>query len=350
MKVLSLTANTPGFYRRETAALADLGIERTTLEVPGNPDEGRSVADYLRFVPEAIREATEEYDLVHANYGLTAPMALAQRELPVVVSLWGSDLLGEFGWLSKACARWADEVVVMSAEMDAQVGVESHVVPHGVNAEQFRPASKCEAREEVGWTDDARHVLFPYAPDRSLKDFPRAGRVVESARERVESPVELHPLGGVDHDRIPTYMNAADVLLLTSRREGLPNSVKEAMCCNLPVVATDVGDVAECLRGVSPSALCETDAELAGALGDVLADPRRSNGREEISDLRVERVAERLGGVYDDALGRESGLGLGTGPDRESGENAGRTHGDATADSDTQTESGGNRERPPARR
>jgi glycosyltransferase involved in cell wall biosynthesis len=306
MQVLSLAANVPGFYRRETDALADLGIERTTLEVPGDPDEGRSVADYLRFVPQVVREAAGEYDLVHANYGLTAPMALAQSRLPVVVSLWGSDLLGEFWWLSKACARRADEVVVMSEEMDAALDRETHVVPHGVNVEQFRPAPTAETRERLGWSDDARHVLFPYSPERAVKDFPRAGRVVKSARERVADPVELHPLGGVDHDEIPTYMNAADVLLLTSRREGLPNSVKEAMSCNLPVVGTDVGDVRECLRGVSPSAVCETDAELVRALADVLADPRRSNGREvALEDLRVERSAALLAGVYERALGRD---------------------------------------------
>ncbi|WP_135825963.1 glycosyltransferase [Halorussus ruber] len=308
MHVLSLTANTPGFYRRETAALADLGIERTTLEVPGNPDEGRSVADYLRFVPRAVREAAGDYDLIHANYGLTAPMALAQSDLPVVLSLWGSDLLGEFGWLSQACARRADEVVVMSEEMDAELDAQSHVVPHGVNAEQFQPAPKPAARERVGWSHEARHVLFPYAPDRDVKDFPRAGRVVESVRERVGDPVALHPLGGVDHELIPAYMNAADALLLTSRREGLPNSVKEAMCCNLPVVATDVGDVRECLRGVSPSAICRTDAQLVDELADVLADPCQSNGREAISDLRVERVAERLAAVYEQAVGRDSGV------------------------------------------
>ncbi|MFC7080018.1 glycosyltransferase family 4 protein [Halorussus caseinilyticus] len=311
MRVLSVTANVPGFYRRESDALSELGVERTTLEVPGDAETGRSVVDYLRFVPEVLAESTRDYDLVHANYGLTAPAALAQIRLPVVVSLWGSDLLGEFGWLSRACARRADEVVVMSEGMAAELDRETHVVPHGVNAEQFRPAPKAEARAAVGWTDDARHVLFPYDPGRAVKDFPRAGRVVKAARQRVGDPVELHPLGDVDHGEMPTYVNAADALLLTSEHEGLPNSVKEALCCNLPVVSTDVGDVRERLRGVSPSAVADDDEELAAALADVLTDPRRSNGRESVADLRVERVAARLAGVYERAVAADRAVGRG---------------------------------------
>jgi glycosyltransferase involved in cell wall biosynthesis len=94
-------------------------------------------------------------------------------------------------------------------------------------------------------------------------------------------------------------MNAADCLLLTSMAEGSPVVVKEALMCNLPVVATDVADVRETLAGVSPSAVCGHDPrELGAALVDVLRAERRSNGRSERPDMDQAVTVQRLLGVY----------------------------------------------------
>jgi glycosyltransferase involved in cell wall biosynthesis len=98
---------------------------------------------------------------------------------------------------------------------------------------------------------------------------------------------------------MPTYYNAADVLLCASRQEGSPNVVKEALACNLPVVSTCVGDVADRLAGVEPSRLVQREAhQIAEALVDVLSQHRRSNGRQKVLALNLEDTARRVLEVY----------------------------------------------------
>jgi len=98
------------------------------------------------------------------------------------------------------------------------------------------------------------------------------------------------------------YMNAADALLLTSDREGSPNTVKEAMACNLPVVTREVGDVRKRLRGVDHSFVAHDDPDLVDYLVSVLDVDAESNGREVIAELGIERTAERLLSVYREVL------------------------------------------------
>lgn len=305
MRALQLVTNPESrFFKQQVRYLEAAGVETTTLPVPGDRHigdgdvDGRSPVDYLRHYPSVLRHSLGDYDLVHANYGLTAPAAVAQPSLPVVVSLWGTDLMGRYGPVSSVCTRFADAVVVMSPEMADRLRCDAHVIPHGVDLDRFAPAPAAEAREELGWDPDVRHVLFPYPPERGVKDYPRAESVVELARERIDESVELHAVTGVPHQRMPTYMNAADALLVTSRREGSPNAVKEAMACDLPVVTTDVGDVRARLADVSPSFVETSDEDLADALVEVLVARERSNGREAAREVSVQRSNERLRDVY----------------------------------------------------
>jgi glycosyltransferase involved in cell wall biosynthesis len=314
MRVLNLVTNPDAeFYTQQTATLRRQGVAETTLPVPGErtaTDEGtssRSPLDYLRYYPSVLRHSFDGYDVIHANYGLTAPAALAQPNAPVVITLWGSDVHGAVGRVSRLCARVADAVIVMSEEMAAKLEVDCHVIPHGIDLRTFRPFSTRAAREAVGWRQDARHVLFPYPTGRPVKNFPRAQRVVERVRERwrgrgggesTAEEIELQTISGVPHDRMPLYLNAADALLLTSKSEGSPNSVKEALACNLPVVATDVGDVSRRLDGVEPSTVATSDEELVEGLLAVLEHGGPSNGRETVQSLSLQRMGERIRRVY----------------------------------------------------
>ena len=78
---------------------------------------------------------------------------------------------------------------------------------------------------------------------------------------------------------------------------------------DLPVVAAPVGDCAERLRDVTPSAVVARDVTyFTEATARVLAAGTRSNGREVIArTLSLEAVAQRVLGVYTRAIARHRG-------------------------------------------
>ncbi|WP_018258978.1 glycosyltransferase [Halomicrobium katesii] len=297
--VLMLVTNEDAsFYRQQVDALEDLGLNCETVAVPNSEGGTRRLRHYARFYGTTLRKSLSEYDVVHANYGLTAPAALAQRRRPVVLSLWGSDLLGSYGRLSTWCANRCDEVIVMSDAMATELDREAHVIPHGVDMERFSPTAQASARDELGWDQNARIVLFPYDPERPIKDFPRARAVVDDAASRLDGHVALRTVSGVDHGEIPRYMNATDVMLLTSRREGSPNTVKEALACNCPVVSTDVGDVANYVEALDYSGVCADDDELVERLVATLRAAPVSEGREQVAALGLSEMARNIASVY----------------------------------------------------
>jgi glycosyltransferase involved in cell wall biosynthesis len=108
---------------------------------------------------------------------------------------------------------------------------------------------------------------------------------------------------------MPDYMNACDAMVFTSRQEGSPNVVKEALACDLPVVSVEVGDVAVRLAGVEGCELCpdERPETIAAALGRVLARGTRARSHAHIRDLDETRCTAQVIDIYRAAVARRAG-------------------------------------------
>lgn len=308
LSVLHLVTAEEIFFRQQIETLESKGVDCEVCVVPraeqidGDMGSRRGPVEYLRYLPKVRRALREgEFDLVHANYGLTAPYAATQFSLPVVLTLWGSDVVGFDGVVTKAFAWRADAVTVRSDEMRELLGREdAHILPSGVDLDRFRPIDQSESRERIGWDFDGAHVLFPYSPAYERKNYPLAKRIVDAVDSDHSRDVALHTMSGVDHDTVPYYVNAADCVLLTSNHEGSPNTVKEAMACNVPVVSTDVGDVQERLDGVTPGGVGTDETELVAHLRKVLSSDARSNGREVVREVSWERIGDRMLEIYEE--------------------------------------------------
>ena len=185
----------------------------------------------------------KNYDLIHSHYLLSAIISSVSSNKPHVVSLMGSDVFDSllFRWISIILHffRWKT-TIVKSDEMKDMLNIKNiHVIPNGVDLDIFLPINQAEAREHLGWEQNT-YILFGSNPERKEKNF----ELAEKAFAKINIPLKKFvSLKNIPHEKIKYYLNACDVMLLTSFYEGSPNIVKEAMACNCPVVTTEVGDV-----------------------------------------------------------------------------------------------------------
>jgi len=295
----------------DVATSAGKSFDETWIPSTWLPSFGHNIGYYLyastKFYPQILsRSLREDVDLVHAYSGLTLPFALAQPTRPLVVTFIGSDLMGDylfgmFPAIAKRCANRADAVIVQNEQMATQLECETHIIPNGVDFEFFEPIPRGVAVEEVGWDQDASHILFPYGTDRAVKNYELAESVAEMVISESSKDVHFHHLGDVLYEKMPYYMNAADVVLITSKREGSPNTVKEALACNTPVVSTDVGDVRERVANVQGSMVNSSIPQLVDGVLTAL-NTEDCNGREEVRDVSWDAVSADILEVYKKVL------------------------------------------------
>lgn len=301
IRVLQLATSRRSFFQNQVRVLEAQGVECETLIVPRPREGGRGPREYLSYYLQTLGRGIEDFDIVHANYGLIGPLALAQPTRPVVFTIWGSDMMGS-NWLehiTRFTAQRSDAVISPSKSISSLLDVPHEYIPFGIDTDLFSPIDRETAREKVGWrTDtDERIVLFPYDPERAVKNHALAERVVSRVPDAT-----LKTVSGVPYEEMPDYMSASDALLVTSEHESGPMTVCEAVATDLPVVSRDVGFVTDVLDGVDQSAIANTESELVSSLTDILSTGERSNGRSTIDRYSLDTLGRELVRVYQKVL------------------------------------------------
>jgi teichuronic acid biosynthesis glycosyltransferase TuaC len=310
------------FVKRQVDSLRTRGIRCDVVYIRGYLSGLAYLVAAARFLVGTLTWRGR-YRIVHVHAGETALAARFFVGPPMLVSYCGDDVLGDTAddatvtrssavraAIIRRHAGLCRATITKSQEMHqrlpARVRRTNTVLPNGVDGASFLPHDRAAARERLGWDPNEKIVLFA----ATKPDIPRKRRWLAEAACAAASkeigPIQLHVSGLTPPDEMPILMSAADCLLHTASLEGSPNVVKEALMCNLPVIATPSGDIPDLLDGVSFSHLRPPDAgKLAEALIEFFEAPSRSNGRARIeSRLSAPAVASRLVDIYADHVGR----------------------------------------------
>lgn len=337
-------------FRVEVAALTRLGPLAEELEAAGVPVT--LIGKRLKIDPFCLGRIVrfirdKKFDVVHtwifaANcYGRVAARRAGVRVVvtsEMAVDLWKGR--GHFA-IDRRLARITDRIVGNSqavVDFYRDQGIPSDklaMIRSGI--EPFDPPAidRAEVRGEFGVSSDQPLVVYAgrLAPQKGLDDLlfaldllqhvmPDVRTLIVGAgplRTELEELARMHKLEDkvrfLGHrEDVPRLFSAADVVVLPSLYEGLPNVVLEAMMCGKPVVATSAPGTTEVVVDGETGLLVppRKPAEITRALRAIILDPERAAaigraGRERaLADFTATAMIDRFAQLYQEIYNQKA--------------------------------------------
>lgn len=289
------------FVARRVASLRASGVE-VVVAGPSSYRHG-SALRHLRIAWRAVT-ARGPFDGVEAHplyvAGVIGLVAARLRRRPLLAYAHGGDV-ADYAMrgrihrtLAGLVARGAAAVVANSADTAGYVerlGVTARVIPPGVDLSVFHPlvggaAAQRALRETLGLPPGRLALLVGTISERKGADTFTAGIELAGAAEGHpgwtgvmlgDGPLagdlaaaypSVAQRGPVPAEEVPAWLQAADVVVVPSRREPLGLAAVEALACGIPVVAASVGGLRDVVHDGENGLLIPPDdpAALAAAL------------------------------------------------------------------------------------
>lgn len=304
IKVLVVASDKGGkfapFIEEQIAALEDYGVVMVRY-----PVTRKGIIGYLREVPLLRRMIKiEKPNVVHAHFGLSGLLANLQRIVPVVTTYHGSDINNPTTLRFSKMAIWLSKHNIFVSKRNiniAQPKKNYSLLPCGVNLRVLQDNHPKTERVEKILKEGKINVLFAGAFDNNVKDPQLAKQTIEILSQDLDG-VNLIELKGYTREEVAILMHSCNALLMTSKTEGSPQVIKEAMSCGCPIVSVDVGDVAERIEGVEGCFVVKSrePKAIAAALKKAVLFEVRTNGHEKIIEMGLsnEQVVIQLVDIY----------------------------------------------------
>ncbi len=206
------------------------------------------------------------------------------------------------------------------------------LIPNGIDLSQYRPVEKQQARALLGYPQNRKLVLF--SAMNATYDKNKGFHYIEAALRQLadegwDDRMELMVVGqsapsipvdtvlpnrflGVLRDEISMRLvySAADVTVMASAQENLPNSIMESLACGTPVVAFNVGGIPHLVEHQANGYLAQPFSidDLSDGLSFVLSDEDRwcrlsDRARSKIeSEFNAGKIARQYMTLYEQLL------------------------------------------------
>ena len=302
------------FIKEQIDSLIKKGINCRIIYIDART---KGKLQYLRKVSD-IKKQSKDCDLVHCHhtYSSFVTKFLARPEIPVITSFMsprgteGRDekfiivkkFLHDYVRNGSTCF-----IVKENQSHEKEYPGKGYYVPNGVDMQLFKEIPRLQSWNVL---DIPPKTYLLFCSGRSItrpeKRYDLFKQTKESVKQKTGTQVEELLLVGQKRYLAPHFFNAARVHVLTSDYEGSPNSVKEALACNIPVVSTNVGNVKKMIDTIDGCFVSESHHhdELADLVLKAL-EYDRINGRDELirQELDMESVADKIIKIYERAIG-----------------------------------------------
>lgn len=316
MKVLQITTNYPNplnpifgvFMKEQVESLEPFGVENTIFFSNGAKRKHGVIEHIKSIFKLQYHLLTHKYDLIHCHSVISGLILLLSSGAffnKCVVSFQCDPQSGSDGRFFRKLYPWFNKLIVKLP--GEYTNLEKVVyLPNGCNENVFKPMDKDECKRKLGLDLSKRYILFVdsnVGKKRTQKRRDRFDATLDILRNKYGyDNLETLVLIGVKRENVPTYMNACELHLLVSDFEGSPNSVKECVMCNVPIVSTNVGNVQDMLSGVRNVYVSESSEPeaLADKVDKVLSYNAEVSCREDLINkgYSMAKVAEKLYKIY----------------------------------------------------